>query len=532
MKRIDFDALRKQVESLPSTYPVEVFVCLLFFAFMEVMIVMELSFEVRSGMGKSAFMLPLCFVGAFVLNRWTRARGVGRWAYYGVALAAVAVLVPAVRELIQQPEWVMAYPLALCALLLCGSGRDNRSMAGNAYRLLVSMAQGVLVGVCCLVASFIVMESYRLLFGVNSSYLSHVVNIAFGLVTPLAFLYFFAQSADAPAQPNRLANVVFNGIVPVSLVLYTLMLYAYFARVVALWELPEGGIAWMVIAFMAGWLLVAVYQELRPARLWSIPVRWIGFVSLPMLAMFWVGVLYRVGQYGITAPRYHLLAVGVVMTLCVLLLCVPRWRSYRCMVLFVAAAVVLTSFVPGITARAVARRSQQHHLQALAQHYGMLDEEGRFLQQQWPDSLTADHRDEIKSTYRYLAQADSTATRQQFGTLPELPCVEGRYEVQLYVRPELSGRFGTLVESEASARWDDSTLVFVVPDRLHLTFSMTSHKQRIEKLYRSGAEELPAELFAFDTPEGYTFVFDRIQVIDDEGRLSVEGLSPIIFKQP
>ena len=326
---------------------------------------------------------------------------------------------------------------------------------------------------------------------------------------------------------------MFNVIVPVSLLCYTIMLYVYFAKVVMSWTLPDGGVAWMVIAFMAASLSVAFYQEISSSRLCSIAAHWVGFVALPLLAMFWVGLLYRTGQYGITSSRYYLLAAGVVMTLIVLLLCVPRWRSYRVMLLLGAAAVVLTSFVPGITARAVSFRSQGNRLQSLAQQYDLLDSEGHFKKEKSLKAVPEGVKASIESSYEYLEFADRTATHARFGILPELPEVKKVHETKRYERPDMEANFGTLLGSEYYVNWQDSEMTLVHPDGHSSKYDMSSYQSRIEKLWRSRAQQLPADAFVFHTPDGYTLVFDRVEVFNDDGEIFVEGRNPVIvFKKP
>ena len=533
MKRIDFKTIGKRLAELPAMFPVEVFVIVLFFSGFEALDLMDLPFKARSEWWTTLAMLPLCFFGAFVLNRWTRARGKGRWAYYAMAAVAVAVLVPDVNDLIKQTKWQMAYPLAICALLLCGGGRENQTVANNAYRQLACYVQGGLCGACCCLASLIISQSYSLLFG-PSSFLEYLlINISLSLVMPLAWLYFFAKSSDSHVQPNRLANVVFNVIVPVSLLCYTIMLYVYFAKVVMSWTLPDGGVAWMVIAFMAASLSVAFYQEISPSRLCSIAARWVGFVALPLLAMFWVGLLYRTGQYGITSSRYYLLAAGVVMTLIVLLLCVPRWRSYRVMLMLGAAAVVLTSFVPGITADAVSFRSQGNRLQTLAQQYDLLDSEGHFKEEKSLKAVPEAVKASIESAYEYLEVADRTATHARFGILPGLPEMKKVDETKRYERPDMEANFGMLLGGPFCVYWTDSEMTLVHPDGHSSKYDMSSYQSRIEKLWRSRAQQLPADAFVFHTPDGYTLVFDRVEVFNDDGEIFVEGRNPVIvFKKP
>ena len=100
MKRIDVKSLGKRVAGLPAMFPVEVFICLLQFCLFEATEQWDVFEAVRKDLRTSLAVIPLCFFASFVLNRWTKARGKGRWAYYAVVPVAVASLwtLPAVTS--------------------------------------------------------------------------------------------------------------------------------------------------------------------------------------------------------------------------------------------------------------------------------------------------------------------------------------------------------------------------------------------------------------------------------------------------
>ena len=51
-------------------------------------------------------------------------------------------------------------------------------------------------------------------------------------------------------------------------------------------------------------------------------------VSLPVLTLFWIGVVRRTNEYGLTEPRVYLVVCGGLMTLCVLLFLSQRTGRY------------------------------------------------------------------------------------------------------------------------------------------------------------------------------------------------------------
>lgn len=91
-------------------------------------------------------------------------------------------------------------------------------------------------------------------------------------------------------------------------VVYLLILYAYTAKILFQWHLPEGGVAYLVLAFSStGILALLLLYPLRE----NIKEHWIRLFShrfylalLPLIILLFTGIFRRINDYGITENRY------------------------------------------------------------------------------------------------------------------------------------------------------------------------------------------------------------------------------------
>jgi len=97
--------------------------------------------------------------------------------------------------------------------------------------------------------------------------------------------------------------------------LYMVILYAYGAKILATWTLPEGLVSAPILAFagfgiLAQLLLFPLAQEsgARWPRLW---VRWFHALLIPLCFLLGVAIGRRVSDYGITEERYLILVLAV-----------------------------------------------------------------------------------------------------------------------------------------------------------------------------------------------------------------------------
>lgn len=91
-------------------------------------------------------------------------------------------------------------------------------------------------------------------------------------------------------------------------VIYLVILYVYTGKILIEWKLPEGGVAYLVLAFStAGILALLLLYPLRK----NLHERWINLFShrfhlalLPLILLLFTGIFRRISDYGITENRY------------------------------------------------------------------------------------------------------------------------------------------------------------------------------------------------------------------------------------
>ena len=130
---------------------------------------------------------------------------------------------------------------------------------------------------------------------------------------------------------------------------YLLVLYAYLAKILAQWELPDGWVARLVTALMGGCIATecCLYPLLRQGgpRFERLVARWLPVAILPLLALMTVGIARRIGDYGYTPSRLYLLTLNLWFYLVCGGLFLSRKRIRWIPVSF-AAIFLLTSVLP------------------------------------------------------------------------------------------------------------------------------------------------------------------------------------------
>ena len=139
---------------------------------------------------------------------------------------------------------------------------------------------------------------------------------------------------------------------------YTVLLYLYFAKIVATWSLPRGGIAYLVFGFTLIAVAAQAGQTLLNKRYYDWFYNRFSLISLPALAMFWVGVGCRWSDYGLTENRVYLIACGLIMTACMGLFLSRRTGRYLYVTLTAIVILALFTYIPGLTPRDIERWSQ------------------------------------------------------------------------------------------------------------------------------------------------------------------------------
>lgn len=303
--------------------------------------------------------------------------------------------------------WLVLLPLAI---LLCRCAADNRRFTSDALIYLRSALLALFFANVALGLFEAILWSTAYIFGfADARWVEQVATDVFILAemgaVPTLFLVMLDRWAGCECRGSRVMEVLVNYIVTPALMIYAAILYLYMAKIVVLWELPEGGVAYMVFAFALFALLMRAMQGLLDKRIGAWFYRAFSYVLLPAVVLFWAGAGRRIAEYGLTEARVLLVVCGALMTLALLLFLARRTGRYLylCLVAFLLFGIM--AYVPGMLPAEIAGRAQYKRAVKLARGLDLLDEEGRLrLDRIAPDSLT---RRDYRRLYESLNYARS-----------------------------------------------------------------------------------------------------------------------------
>lgn len=263
-------------------------------------------------------------------------------------------------------------------------------------------------------------ELYKWLF-FAATFLFHPLYFLRGVPEPLSAL---EGEEHYPLGLKVFAQYILLPLVSV----YLLLLLAYLGRVLLLRDWPSGWIGWLV-----SWVSVAGVLSLlllHPARQraggeWVDRYRRVFHLALlPALGMLLVAAGQRIGQYGLTEPRYFLVVLASWMAaICAhqLLRSRPRMEAIPASLCVVA---LFCSMGPW-GAYATSRRSQAGRLQELMQRNGLL-EDGAVVAA--PGPVPREDRREMGAVLDYLLHTHGSGSLEAVWDEPSRAELEERGE--------------------------------------------------------------------------------------------------------
>jgi hypothetical protein len=124
--------------------------------------------------------------------------------------------------------------------------------------------------------------------------------------------------------------------------------------------------------------------------------------------MYWIGSIYRIRLYSFTESRFYLMVAGVLMTLFVLMLFRTRTRRYQLMALIFGAAIILFTYIPGISAKSIGLSCQKQRLTELISELKLTDTKTGKLNDDldtWSikqDSMLCERYKDVTSVIKYV----------------------------------------------------------------------------------------------------------------------------------
>lgn len=357
--------------------------------------------------------------GAFVLLVVNRLTDRSRWhRLYWVAWAPLVPLFlwPGVGDWLASAQGVITMAvLSPLALLACRRAADNARFVTDALVYLRAAVLALLFAGVAYGLFEAILWSAAYIFGFDGArWVAHLTTdllfVTFLFAAPALFLMLLDRWEEARFGQSHVLEALVNWVVTPAVVVYAAILYLYLLKILLAWSLPEGGVAYLVFGFtMTALLVKALWMQLEKRRGGWFYDRF-SLLSLPLVALFWVGVARRVGEYGLTEARIYLLFCGGVMTLCILLFLSRRTGRYLWVVLAALLLFAAAAYVPALEPGLLALRSQSRRAVRIAAELGRLDAAGRLSLDSAAPADTV-HRRAYRELYEALqyVERDSAA---------------------------------------------------------------------------------------------------------------------------
>ncbi len=315
-----------------------------------------------------AFFVPL-FVLTFYMHK------LNKWAYVASFFIFLFLMPLSLEPFITSLAFPFTYVLA-ALLLIVGTRRlTDRPFGAHLLHVVTQLAFGVLVTGILNLAILAITWSFFYIFGIKEphNFYSYIYAFLWFFVAPLVCVSFISRDEYEEGETPKILQIIINFILTPAIIIYAVILYAYTLKILFTWDLPKGGVAWMVMGFIVVALAGHLAQYILPRRHYDWFYRHFTWIALPPLVLYWVGTLYRIRLYSFTESRVYLFVGGVLMTLFVLMLLWKAQRRYQLMTLLAMLAVVVFTYIPGISARSIGLACQQSRMEKFIERLQLKD---------------------------------------------------------------------------------------------------------------------------------------------------------------
>ena len=348
------------------------------------------------------------FVPLMALTFWLHR--VNRWAYIASFFLFLPLMALDLKPFLWTYGFAFTYVLAAILLIIGNRRMDNRSFAAHALHVATQMFFGLLISGILNMAVMAIVASFFYIFGINSPkhFYEHIFQFIWFVMAPQICCTLVRQNEDEVAEPFKILRLILNFILSPAVIIYTVILYTYFIKIVLEWDLPKGGVAWMVMGFITVALIGRVAQSILSQRYYDWFYSRFTLIAIPPLIMYWIGSIYRIRLYSFTESRFYLMVAGVLMTLFVLMLFRERTRRYQLMALIFGAAIILFTYIPGISAKSIGLACQKQRLTELISELKLTDSKTGKLNDDLDmrsikqDSLMCDRYKDVTSVIKYV----------------------------------------------------------------------------------------------------------------------------------
>jgi len=167
------------------------------------------------------------------------------------------------------------------------------------------------------------------------------------------------------------------------LMLYLLILYVYGGKIVVIWDWPKGVVSYLIVCVAVlgifTFLLIHPFGQ-KEENTWIKKFsKAYYFILLPLVALLFIAIAMRLGDYGVTINRYVILLLGGWLTLVCGYFIIGK-TNIKFIPISLCVMILLMSFGPW-SMFSVSERSQANRLKYILEENGLI-KEGKVVNEQ------------------------------------------------------------------------------------------------------------------------------------------------------
>lgn len=278
----------------------------------------------------------------------------------------------------------------------------------------------------------------------------------------LIFLLFNEKGLDEleKSTPYPVVLKFFTQFILIPLLLiYVVILYLYTAKIIINWELPQGWVSYLVLAYsMVGILAILLVHPLRndSAKSWvKIFSKAFYYSLIPLIILLFIAIFTRILEYGYTEPRYYVLLLAIWLLSVQVYFIFFRNSTIKFIPMSLFAFGIFGLLFPYANSFAVAKRSQKFELEKLLEVNKLVDN-GKI---NFDKPISSEVAESISDKFTFLSKRDNKP--YLFTYLPDSVAIKEKEAKRLYIRSYFT---------KVSAKVADSNQYFT------LTNTETVHK--------------------------------------------------------
>lgn len=188
------------------------------------------------------------------------------------------------------------------------------------------------------------------------------------------------------------------------LIIYSVILYFYSAKILIKWELPRGWVSYLILAYsvvgILAFLLVYPLKKESTKSWVQIFSKIFYYTLFPLILLLFIAIFTRILEYGYTEPRYFVLILAIWLASVVLYFIFFRKTTIKFIPVSLFCFGLFSLIMPYLNTFAVAKRSQKTELKNVLAQYHLLDKGTIDFHKKVSDTIA----EEISSKFNFLAK--------------------------------------------------------------------------------------------------------------------------------